>query len=108
MRYIVYGGELDVVGQEGFRDPSEIEFVGVYPTYPEARDAWKGRAQRTVDNAHMRFYIADRHVSLPAQVREPFSDWCDAQRPALVYVFRDYDEYYATGGPNDPHGFGAR
>jgi myo-inositol-1(or 4)-monophosphatase len=59
--HLVIGGELkDVEGTE-FRDPADVEFVGAYPSYAEARAAWKARAQATVDNAHMRYFIIHAH-----------------------------------------------
>jgi myo-inositol-1(or 4)-monophosphatase len=59
--HLVIGGELaDVAGTE-FRDPAKVEFVGAYPSYAEARSAWKARAQATVDNAHMRYFIIHAH-----------------------------------------------
>ncbi len=68
--HIVIGGELDDVGPHShtFKDLKEVEFVGAYPDYASARDAWKSAAQRTVDNAHMRFFIIHAHRLLdPAQ-----------------------------------------
>ena len=44
-----------------FRDLSKVEFVGAFPNYAEARKAWKARAQATVDNAHMRYFILHAH-----------------------------------------------
>jgi myo-inositol-1(or 4)-monophosphatase len=59
--HIVIGGELaDVTGVE-FIDLNAVEFVGAFPSYKAAYDAWKGAAQRTVDNAHMRFFILHAH-----------------------------------------------
>ncbi len=59
--HIVIGGELkDVAGNE-FRDLAQVEFVGAYPNYAEARRAWKAKAQATVDNAHMRYFIIHAH-----------------------------------------------
>ena len=59
--HIVIGGELRHLGEPTFRDVSKIEFVGAYPNYAEARKAWKARAQATVDNAHMRYFILHAH-----------------------------------------------
>jgi hypothetical protein len=59
--HFVFGGELVDPGRTEFRDVSKIEMVGVYPDYASAYRAWKGRAQATVDNAHMRFFIAHIH-----------------------------------------------
>lgn len=58
--FIVYGGEVNLATDE-FRDPSKIEFVGAYVEYADAEKAWRGRTQRTVDIAVMRFYIAPFH-----------------------------------------------
>ena len=59
--HLVLGGELvDLHGHE-FRDTSHIDVVGVFPDYESARVAWKSKAQSTVDNAHMRYYIVHLH-----------------------------------------------
>ncbi len=57
--HIVLGGELKTIGQIEFRDPSTLEFVGAFANYQDALAAWRGRAQATVDNAHMRYFILD-------------------------------------------------
>ncbi|MBV9511658.1 MAG: DUF4170 domain-containing protein [Caulobacteraceae bacterium] len=59
--HLVIGGELKTIGGSEFRDLSKIEYVGAYPNYAEARAAWKTRAQATVDNALMRYYILHAH-----------------------------------------------
>jgi hypothetical protein len=59
--HIVIGGELRHLGEPTFRDLSKVEFVGAFPNYAEARKAWKARAQATVDNAHMRYFILHAH-----------------------------------------------
>ncbi|TVQ56065.1 MAG: DUF4170 domain-containing protein [Rhodobacteraceae bacterium] len=59
--HLVFGGELkDPQGTE-FVDPSNLEVVGIYPNYAAALEAWRSAAQRTVDNAQMRFFIAHLH-----------------------------------------------
>ncbi len=59
--HLVFGGELiDPQGNE-FRDPDNIETVGIYSSYDKAYDAWKSAAHSTVDNAHMRYFIAHLH-----------------------------------------------
>ena len=59
--HLVIGGELkDVAGAE-FRDPSTVEFVGAFANYAEARKAWKAKAQASVDNAHMRYFVIHAH-----------------------------------------------
>lgn len=57
--HLVLGGELKEVGGVEFRDPQDIEFVGAFSDYRQAYNAWKARAQATVDNAHMRYFILD-------------------------------------------------
>jgi hypothetical protein len=44
-----------------FRDVNDIHIVGMFPDYASAYAAWKAEAHRTVDNAHMRYYIAHIH-----------------------------------------------
>lgn len=59
--HLVFGGELkDVAGVE-FKNLGEIDFVGAYPNHKAAYDAWKSAAQRTVDNAHVRYFILHAH-----------------------------------------------
>ena len=66
--HLVIGGELKEVGGTEFRDPSKIEFVGAYPNYEAAKQAWKGKAQSTVDNALMRYFVIHAHRLLdPSQ-----------------------------------------
>ncbi len=59
--HIVFGGELkDVTGVE-FEDLSQLDFVGAFPNYQEAYDAWKAAAHRTVDHAETRYFILHAH-----------------------------------------------
>jgi hypothetical protein len=44
-----------------FKDVDDIHIVGIYPDYATAFEAWKAEAHRTVDNAHMRYFIAHLH-----------------------------------------------
>ena len=61
MLHLVFGGELvDPQGSE-FRDPENLDIVGIFPGYASAHAAWKAAAHRTVDNAHMRYFIAHLH-----------------------------------------------
>ena len=59
--HLVFGGELqDLAGIE-FNDIDKLDIVGIFPNYAEAHKAWKAAAQRTVDNAHMRYFIVHMH-----------------------------------------------
>ena len=64
--HLVIGGELADVGPDAneFKDLDQVEFVGAFPNYAEARKAWKSAAQQTVDNAHMRYFIIHAHKLL--------------------------------------------
>jgi myo-inositol-1(or 4)-monophosphatase len=59
--HLVIGGELKALDKLEFRDLSEIHFVGAFPSYKAAYDAWKAAAQGTVDNAQMRYFILHAH-----------------------------------------------
>ena len=59
--HLVFGGELVSPQKNVFKDVSAIHLVGIYPDYASAFSAWKAEAQRTVDNAHMRYFIAHIH-----------------------------------------------
>lgn len=59
--HLVFGGELTHLDGTEFRDLSKLDVVGIYPNYAEAHKAWKAAAQRTVDNAHMRYFIVHMH-----------------------------------------------
>ena len=62
--HLVFGGELKRPGETEFRDLEKIEFVGAFPSYAAAHQAWKARAQATVDNALMRYFIIHAHKLL--------------------------------------------
>jgi hypothetical protein len=59
--HLVFGGELESLEKVRFRDLSALDIVGIYPNYAEAHSAWKEKAQMTVDNAQMRYFIVHLH-----------------------------------------------
>lgn len=59
--HLVFGGELESLDGVTFRDLHHLDIVGIYPNYDEAHAAWKSAAQRTVDNALMRYFIVHMH-----------------------------------------------
>jgi len=59
--HLVFGGELQSLDSVDFKDLEKLDIVGVYPNYAAAYAAWKGRAQRTVDNALVRYFIVHMH-----------------------------------------------
>lgn len=62
--FLVVGGELaDVSGVE-FRDPDSLHIIGTFDDHEDAVKAWRGRAQATVDNALMRYFVLPLHELL--------------------------------------------
>jgi hypothetical protein len=59
--HLVFGGELTDLGGTEFKDLNNLDIVGLYPNYAAAYTAWKAKAQQTVDNAHMRYFIVHLH-----------------------------------------------
>ena len=62
--HLVFGGELEDVERVSFKDLTNLDIVGVFPNYQEASKAWRAKAQSTVDNAHMRYFIVHMHKLL--------------------------------------------
>ncbi len=59
--HLVFGGELNKLGDVEFKDLNKLDIVGIYPNYATAYAAWKAKAQQSVDNAHMRYFIVHMH-----------------------------------------------
>ncbi len=59
--HLVFGGELSNLEEVQFRDLNDLDIVGIFPDYASALVAWKSKAQQTVDNAHMRYFIVHMH-----------------------------------------------
>lgn len=59
--HLVMGGRVSDPQTLDFVDLHKIEFVGVYPDYASAEKAWRAAAQRTVDDAEMRYVIVHLH-----------------------------------------------
>ena len=66
-QFIVVGGEVEAVDAtcHRFRDVSKLHFVGGFETHQKAKEMWKGYAQMTVDNAHMRYFIVPVDLFFP-------------------------------------------
>ncbi|WP_310621104.1 DUF4170 domain-containing protein [Flexibacterium corallicola] len=65
--HLVFGGELTDPTDVTFRDLGKLDVVGIFPDYETAHAAWKAKAQGTVDNAHMRYFIVHMHRLLDPQ-----------------------------------------
>jgi hypothetical protein len=59
--HLVFGGELKATQDVEFKDISKLDIVGIYPNFAEAKVAWAGKAQSTVDNAQMRYFVVHIH-----------------------------------------------
>ena len=69
--HLVFGGELSTVTGVEFKDLHKLDIVGIYPNYASAYVAWKEKAQRSVDNAEMRYFIVHLHRLLdPANLTQ--------------------------------------
>lgn len=69
--HLVFGGELATLDSTEFKDLDTLDIVGVYPNYATAHAAWKAKAQLTVDNAHMRYFIVHLHRLLDPETAGP-------------------------------------
>ena len=59
--HLVIGGEVKPGDEIEFKDLKDVELVGVYPNYAAAELAWRAKAQQTVDNAEMRYFVVHLH-----------------------------------------------
>lgn len=59
--HLVFGGELTSLESHEFKDLTKLDIVGIYPNYAQAHAAWKAKAQSTVDNAQMRYFVVHMH-----------------------------------------------
>jgi Domain of unknown function (DUF4170) len=70
--HLVIGGELKDPTSTEFADLGKVDVVGLYPSYAEAVEAWRGKAQATIDNAHVRYFVVHLHRLLdPAAPASP-------------------------------------
>jgi hypothetical protein len=68
--HLVFGGELESLQGMRFRNLDQLDIVGIYPNYAAAYRAWKEKAQMTVDNAEMRYFIVHLHRLLEPDARD--------------------------------------
>jgi hypothetical protein len=67
--HLVFGGELKTLDSMEFRDLDKLDIVGIYPNYRSAAAAWKAKAQASVDNAHMRYFVVHLHRLLEPETK---------------------------------------
>ena len=66
--HLVFGGRVSDPRSLDFTDLENIDMVGVYASYDEAEDAWRSAAQRTVDDAEMKYVVVHLHRLLEPDV----------------------------------------
>lgn len=69
--HLVFGGELITLKGVTFRDLDALDIVGIFPDYESAKAAWKAKAQQSVDNAHMRYFVVHLHRLLDPEAKLP-------------------------------------
>jgi hypothetical protein len=69
--HLVFGGELKSIDAYEFRDLSKIDIVGLFPDYASAEQAWRAKAQGTVDNAQVRYFVVHLHRLLEPDLAPP-------------------------------------
>jgi hypothetical protein len=67
--HLVFGGELSSLSSVQFKDLSKLDIVGIFPDYSSALSAWRSKAQQTVDNAEMRYFIVHMHKLLDPEAK---------------------------------------
>ena len=67
--HLVFGGELTSLAGAEFKDLGALDIVGIFPDYASAEAAWRAKAQQTVDNAAMRYFIVHMHRLLDPEGR---------------------------------------
>ncbi len=68
--HLVFGGELASLDSNEFRDLDNLDIVGIFPNYKSAENAWRAKAQASVDNALQRYYIVHLHRLLDPDTSE--------------------------------------
>jgi hypothetical protein len=66
--HLVFGGRVRDPRGLDFVDLKNIDVVGVYPDYKSAEAAWRGAAQRTVDDAEMKYVVVHLHRLLEPEM----------------------------------------
>ena len=72
--HLVFGGRVSDPRTLDFSDLDSIEIVGIFPDYASAEKAWRAAAQRTVDDAEMKFVVVHMHRLLEPDMLAPGGD----------------------------------
>ncbi|MFQ3595103.1 MAG: DUF4170 domain-containing protein [Sphingomonadaceae bacterium] len=70
--HLVFGGRVKDPMTLDFAEPDKLHVVGIFPDYASAEKAWRAEAQRTVDDAEMKYVVVHLHRLLePEQLSRP-------------------------------------
>ena len=69
--HLVFGGRVTDPMTLDFQDPTKLDVVGIFPDYASAEKAWRGAAQRTVDDAEMKYVVVHLHRLLEPEMLKP-------------------------------------
>jgi hypothetical protein len=69
--HLVFGGEVESPTSTTFVDVTKLDIVGIYPSNAEAEKVWRGKAQATVDQASMRYFVVHMHRLLEPGEHDP-------------------------------------
>jgi hypothetical protein len=72
--HLVFGGRVEDPQTLNFKDLSSMDIVGFFPDYKSAEAAWRAEAQRTVDDAEMKYVVVHLHRLLEPDLMEPASN----------------------------------
>jgi len=59
--HLVFGGRVTDPQTLDFAEPDKLDVVGIFPDYAAAEAAWRANAQRTVDDATMKYVVVHLH-----------------------------------------------
>ncbi|GAB4143553.1 MAG: DUF4170 domain-containing protein [Sphingomonadales bacterium] len=68
--HLVFGGRVKDPRGLDFEDVGDLDIVGIFPSFQEARAAWQANAQRTVDDANMKYVVVHLHRLLEPDLDE--------------------------------------
>ncbi|SDA29712.1 DUF4170 domain-containing protein [Sphingomonas sp. NFR15] len=69
--HLVFGGRVSDPQTLDFNDTASLDIVGIFPNYASAEKAWRAAAQRTVDDAEMKYVIVHMHRLLEPDLTAP-------------------------------------
>jgi hypothetical protein len=68
--HLVFGGRVKNPQTLDFVDLDSMDIVGIFPDFKSAEEAWRGAAQRTVDDAEMKYVVVHMHRLLEPDMLE--------------------------------------